>query len=75
MRSIPVIWSDAGSFQQLPTIERIRTYRDLAEQARAKAAEVTDEDARQSFLMLARGWDQLADTVERDFRGRDWDGK
>jgi hypothetical protein len=57
------------SFQQLPTVERIRAYRDLAEQARAKAAQVSDADARESFLMLSRGWDQLADTVERDFRG------
>lgn len=63
------------SFEQLPTSERIKEYRRLAAEAAAKAAQTIDEDARQSFLILARGWEQLADTVERDFRGRDLDIK
>ncbi len=54
----------------LSSVERIKKYRRLAAQAAAKAAKVKDENSRKSFLMLASGWEQLADTVERDFRNR-----
>jgi hypothetical protein len=59
------------SFHTLSTVDRIKKYRRLAAQASAKAAKAKEEDARKSFLMLAAGWEQLADTVERDFRNRD----
>jgi hypothetical protein len=44
----------------LPYSERIKRYRDLAEEAQEKAAQATDPDAQRSFMLVAKGWRLLA---------------
>jgi hypothetical protein len=42
---------------------RIARYRRLADEARKEADGCTDESSRASFLVVARGWDHLADRL------------
>lgn len=50
----------------MPREERIKRYRQLAESAAGEAVQARTSDGRKSFLMLAAGWHQLADALERD---------
>ena len=52
----------------LPLLERIQKYRDMAVDARGKAETVTSQTARRMYLVLAEHWDALALDVERSLR-------
>jgi hypothetical protein len=45
--------------------ERVARYRRLAVEAREQATQCCDQDTRASFLMIAKGWNQLADRLDR----------
>lgn len=47
--------------QLVPFWERALRYRKLSAEARAAAHEATDEYARNSLMLLAEGWQRLAD--------------
>ncbi len=49
---------------ELPFSERIRRYRELAEEVREKAAQATDPYAQRSFMLIAEGWQFLASSSE-----------
>jgi hypothetical protein len=45
--------------------ERVERYRKLAVETREQASQCRDEDMRASFLMIAKGWDRLADQLDQ----------
>ena len=47
--------------QLVPFWERALRYRKLSAEARAAAREATDEYSRDSLMLLAEGWQKLAD--------------
>lgn len=49
-------------YSNLPPLERIKHYLDLAGDAR-KEAEKCEGHARQSYLLMAERWEQLATTT------------
>ena len=50
-------------FSNLPPAERAKRYRDLASDARQEAAQTTGS-LRESYLIAAMNWEQLAVEVE-----------
>jgi len=55
-------------FENLPAVERIARYRELAEKAAQMAADAKTKGGQQSFLMICSGWHALADALEKDLR-------
>ena len=51
-------------FENVPFRERAQSYRLLSARAREAALEARNDDAKQSFMLLAKGWDSLADSFE-----------
>lgn len=52
--------------RDLTKFERIKRYRELAQRAAALAADAHSDDTEKSFLMIAAGWQSLADNLEHD---------
>jgi hypothetical protein len=52
----------------LPLLERIQKYRDMALDARGKAETVTSQTARRMYIVLAEHWDALAVEVEQSLK-------
>ena len=58
-------------FEDEPPADRIRRYRQLANQAEDDAIGLLDEELRLHFLAIAKNWRRLADEVEaREVRRR-----
>jgi hypothetical protein len=57
-------WGLGGvpEFANVPPSERIKHYRALADVARREAQKATG-NLRQSYLLMAEGWDNLADAA------------
>ncbi len=56
-----------GEFADLSPAERVKRYRELAEEARCRAERFTGSDRRDCFR-IAEHWDQLAAVTERWLR-------
>jgi hypothetical protein len=57
-------------FSRLPPLDRAKRYRQLAEDAR-REANAAQDDARQSYRVIADQWDRLADDIEKRTRQGD----
>jgi len=55
-----------GEISDLPLLERIQKYRDMAAEARRKSAATSTSFVRESYLVIAEHWEVLA--VEAEFR-------
>ncbi len=56
----------------LPPRERARRFRELAAEA-ARDAERTNDALREGYLLLARGWLQLAEDIEASLKRKSED--
>lgn len=48
--------------------EKIRRFRDRAEECRAHAAEMKDQDARAGLIQVAESYERMADAIEAKLR-------
>jgi hypothetical protein len=55
----------AKSLDWLPLDERLRCYRQFAQDAFRQAGETGDANCRAEFFNMAAGWHSLADEIER----------
>jgi hypothetical protein len=59
---------------ELPPRERAKRYRALAEDARTEAARATAQKVRESYIIIAERWEDMALDLERRLaRGTNWE--
>lgn len=54
----------ADKFEDLSPLERVKRYRNLAEEAARRAESATHPELRESYRQLAQGWASLADQLD-----------
>jgi hypothetical protein len=58
-------------YSDLPPRERAKKYRALASDARKEASYIKDRKAKEDYVIIAEGWDEMAAGIKRSLaRGK-----
>ncbi|HYM18029.1 MAG TPA: hypothetical protein VEU06_05650 [Micropepsaceae bacterium] len=70
----PEQYMESEEYSQLPPRERATKYRELASDAGQQAELVSDRKLRESYLIIAERWDDMAADIDRRLaRGQAWE--
>ena len=61
-------------YSHLPPHERAKKFRELADDARGEAERVSDRRVKESYVLIAKRWEEMAAEIEKRLsRGDKWE--